>query len=115
MASTRIFRNLRNFVAPIILALVMLSVAMATDPAPLGAFEARPVEVNAVAIPPQNGGDPEANLPYLFAVYLITWASFFVYVFYLSRRQQDMKTEVEALKRALAKREDAETADNQPE
>ena len=48
---------------------------------------------------------PEANLPYLFAVYIITWAAFFAYVFYVSRRQREMQAEIDALKRALEERD----------
>ena len=51
-----------------------------------------------------QASDPEANLPYLFAVYIITWAAFFAYVFYVSRRQREMQTEIDALKRALESR-----------
>ena len=46
--------------------------------------------------------DPEAFLPFLFAVYIITWAGFFAYAFLMSRRQRDLHREVEALKMALA-------------
>ena len=60
--------------------------------------------VEAVS-PAQQGSDPEANLPFLFAVFIITWAAFFVYVFYVSRRQREMQGEIEALKRALEERD----------
>ena len=53
----------------------------------------------------QEGGGPEANLPYLFAVYIVTWAAFFGYVFYVSHRQRDMQGEIEALRRALNDRD----------
>ena len=43
----------------------------------------------------------EAELPWLFAVYAITWAAFFAYVFIMSRRQREMQREIDALKRAL--------------
>ena len=55
--------------------------------------------------PAQQSGDPEANLPFLFAVFIITWAAFFVYVFYVSRKQREMQAEIEALKRALEERD----------
>lgn len=93
-----------------------MTVATAANPTPLGAFDVRPEGIPAEATTqPQNGGDPEANLPFLFAVFIITWGAFFVYVFYLSRRQRDMRSEIEALKRALAQREEAENADPQQE
>lgn len=47
----------------------------------------------------------EAELPWLFAVYIITWAAFFGYVFVMSRRQREMRAEIQALKRALAERD----------
>ena len=59
----------------------------------------------AALSPAQQGSDPEANLPFLFAVFIITWAAFFVYVFYVSRKQREMQREIEALKRALEERD----------
>ena len=59
--------------------------------------------------PAQQSGDPEANLPFLFAVFIITWAAFFVYVFYVSRKQREMQAEIEALKRALEERDEQPT------
>ena len=49
---------------------------------------------------------PKANLPYLFAVYAITWVIFFAYLYYLSQRQRNLRREVEELRQALAERED---------
>ncbi len=66
--------------------------------------------VDEPAAPPQQDAqdsDPEANLPYLFAVYIITWGGFFAYVFYMSRRQREMQRELDALKRALNERDQA--------
>ncbi len=47
----------------------------------------------------------ESELPWLFAVYIITWAAFFGYIFMISRRQREMRKEIDMLKRALADRE----------
>ena len=52
----------------------------------------------------EQGRRPEANLPFLFAVFFITWAAFFGYIFVMSRRQREMQREIEALTRALADR-----------
>jgi len=49
--------------------------------------------------------DPEANLPYLFAVYAVTWVAFFAYLYYLSQRQQSLRRELEELREALAERD----------
>jgi CcmD family protein len=46
--------------------------------------------------------DPEANLPYLFAVYAVTWVAFFAYLYYLSQRQQNLRREVEELRQAMS-------------
>ena len=63
-------------------------------------------------IQPQEGGErdnePDANLPYLFAVYIITWAGFFGYVFVMSRRQREMHRDLETLRMVLAEKERSE-------
>ena len=41
------------------------------------------------------------NLPYLFVVYAVTWAFFFVYLFFVARRQHEMEQEIQELKQAL--------------
>ncbi|MDA0988134.1 MAG: CcmD family protein [Chloroflexi bacterium] len=53
----------------------------------------------------QESSDPEANLPYLFAVYTITWIVFFAYLYYLSQRQRNLRREVEELRQILAEKE----------
>ena len=54
--------------------------------------------------------DPEANLPYLFAVYIITWAGFFAYALFMSLRQREMRRELDTLKAAVAKRQAGESS-----
>ncbi len=44
---------------------------------------------------------PSENLPYLFAVYSVTWVLFFAYVFYVSRRQRELEREIRDLKAAM--------------
>lgn len=60
--------------------------------------------VQTVAQQAADDREPEANLPYLFAVFIITWAVLFGYVFYLSRRQRAMQREIEALRAVLAEK-----------
>ena len=48
-----------------------------------------------------TSGDPEGNLPYLFAVFIITWGLFFGYVVYMTLKQRRMQAEIEALSVAL--------------
>ena len=56
----------------------------------------------------QESTQADPNLGYLFAVFAVTWAAFFGYVFYMSRRQREMRREIEALKMALAEMEAVE-------
>jgi CcmD family protein len=44
------------------------------------------------------------NLGYLFAIYIITWAGFFAYVFLVSRRQRELERELNQLKAMLEER-----------
>ena len=69
------------------------------DAAPLQRVLAQSAEIAG------QTGQPSSNLSYVLAVFLITWAAFFGYVFVMSRRQREMRREIEALKRALADRE----------
>lgn len=48
---------------------------------------------------------PEANLPYLFAAYTLTWVGFFAYLYYMSQRQRSLRREVEMLREALEDRD----------
>ena len=48
---------------------------------------------------------PEANLPYLFAAYTVTWLGFFAYLYYVSQRQRSLRREVEMLREALEERD----------
>jgi len=60
-------------------------------------------ESSAVDETQQNG--PEANLKYLFAVFFLVWAFFFGYIFFLSRRLKEMKSEVAILKKIISEKE----------
>ncbi len=71
--------------------------------------------VSATTFAQASDSDPEANLPFLFAVYILTWAGFFGYAFYMSRRQRDMRRDIEALKQALREREDKDDASSEEE
>ena len=54
---------------------------------------------------PSQEGYPEANLPFLFAVYTVTWAVFFIYAFFMSRKQQELRREIEGLRQATEEQE----------
>ena len=45
-----------------------------------------------------ESGRLETNLGFLFAIYMVTWAAFFAYVFVMSRRQRDLYRQIEQLK-----------------
>ena len=66
--------------------------------------------VSATTYAQASDSDPEANLPFLFAVYILTWAGFFGYAFYMSRRQRDMRHDIDALRQALRDRDDQDDA-----
>ena len=66
--------------------------------------------VSATTYAQASDSDPEANLPFLFAVYILTWAGFFGYAFYMSRRQRDLQRDIDALRQALRNREDQDDA-----
>ena len=84
-----------------------LLVALLAPGSPALASETEPLQAPAAATAQESGqrGEPEANLPYLFAVYIITWLAFFGYVFFMSRRQRDMQREIDELKRAISESE----------
>ena len=44
---------------------------------------------------------PSSNLPYLFAAFAVSWAVFFLYAFFVTRRQQEMQSEIRELRRVL--------------
>ena len=44
---------------------------------------------------------PSDNLPFLFAAYAVTWVAFFIYAFFVSRRQQELEREIETLRGML--------------
>ena len=54
---------------------------------------------------------PPSNLPFLFAVFAVTWVVFFVYAFFISRRRQEVQREIQDLRQALE--EDARPAEAQ--
>ena len=61
--------------------------------------------VVAAAPVEQEASDPESNLPFLFGVYTVTWVAFFVYAFYMTRRQKDLNRDIRELRRALEDRQ----------
>ena len=44
---------------------------------------------------------PSSNLPFLFAAFAVSWVVLFGYLFYVNRRQHEMKKEIARLQRVL--------------
>ena len=52
-------------------------------------------------VPTTELGDvssPDANLKYLFAVYSVSGAAFFLYLFFLTKKIRELKAEIEHIK-----------------
>ena len=64
--------------------------------------------VASAAVNAQSGSDAESNLPFLFALYTITWLAFFAYAFYMTRRQSELNREIQELRRMLEQREQSD-------
>ncbi len=62
----------------------------------------------ATSVVVSESGRLETNLGFLFAIYMVSWAAFFAYIFVMSRRQRDLHRQIEQLKE-LAGRGDNET------
>ncbi len=96
-----------------VLALAVLALALAALVAPpaalaSGAPDAPDAQGEVRLQAPEEGsGDPEANLPFLFAVFIITWALFFAYVGYMTLKRRAMEREIEALRASIAERDAA--------
>lgn len=86
-------------------AIIVLGILALSAVGVAGAYEGPLQALDQAASPAQEGSGPEANLPFLFAVYIITWAAFFAYVFYVSRRQRELRNEIQDLRRALEERD----------
>ncbi len=56
--------------------------------------------VNGVAssVVERESGKLETNLSFLFAVFAITWAGFFAYIFFVSRKQRELQREIARLR-----------------
>ena len=84
----------------IIAAAVILLAGTITSATAVSAHDDAPLVITSSEILAQQQRG-ESELPWLFAVYAITWAAFFGYVFFMSRRQREMQREIDTLTRAL--------------
>lgn len=56
----------------------------------------------AQAAPLEQGAPGESNLGFLFAGFALVWVAFFAYAFYMSRRERELRREIDALREQLA-------------
>ena len=56
---------------------------------------------------------PDERLPYLFAVYAVTWAVFFLYAFFVARRQHEVEREIRSLRESLERAEGRGESDSE--
>jgi CcmD family protein len=54
-----------------------------------------------LAAPATQDAPGESNLGFLFAGFAVVWVAFFAYVFYISRREREMRREVDELRQQL--------------
>ena len=48
---------------------------------------------------------PSTNLPFLFAAFAVSWAAFFIYAFFVTRRQQELRREIREMRLGLERSE----------
>ena len=95
----RILTRPLTILIAIVASIVPAGVAMAASDGPI---------FRAVQVVGQDNTNTETNLDFLFAIYIITWAGFFTYIFIISRRQRTMEREIEGLKRLLLEQQSTE-------
>lgn len=55
----------------------------------------------AISVVERESGKLETSLGFLFAVFAVTWAGFFAYIFFVSRKQRELQREISRLKSRL--------------
>ena len=100
--------------AVLVLALVALGILiLAAPPTSLAAGLTDSAWQGEAAVQAQeDDGDPEANLPFLFAVFIITWALFFAYLVYMTVKRRAMEREIIALRGSIEGEEPDGPADS---
>lgn len=102
--------RIAGLVKPAVVVLLALAVTVLLHTAAHAASRAADEVVPPSTLAQASESSPDANLPFLFAVYIITWAGFFGYVFYMSRRQREMRREIDALAQTVRDMEDEREA-----
>ena len=55
----------------------------------------------ALSVVERESGKLETNLGYLFAVFAVTWAAFFAYIFWISRKQRELQRELARVRASI--------------
>lgn len=55
----------------------------------------------ASSVVERESSDLDTNLGYLFAVFAVTWAAFFAYIFWVSRKQRELQRQLARLRATL--------------
>ena len=55
----------------------------------------------ALSVVERESGKLETNLSFLFAVFAVTWAGFFAYIFFVSRKQRELQHQVARLRASI--------------
>ena len=58
-----------------------------------------------LAAPAAQEAPGESNLGFLFAGFAVVWIAFFAYVFYMSRRERELRREIDELRQQLLGRD----------
>ena len=92
--------------AALAIALLLLIAGVSLAAPAVSAADSLPAVAAEMPESPQQAEDRGggSELPWLFAVFIITWAVFFGYVFVMSRRQREMQQEIDTLSRTVQER-----------
>lgn len=93
----------RNLVIILLLPIIVAALLLASDVSASSSDLQNNTLTEEVSPEDKDVGNSEAkaNLPYLFAVFIITWACFFGYAFTMTRRRKELLREIETLKTLL--------------
>ena len=108
MSYIRAQRRLLGARAVLFLLLLVAVATVSTAASAAYASNGLPGIESDTSLPPQEedeNGEGDSELPWLFAVFFITWAAFFGYMFVMSLRQREMRREIDALRMVLRERE----------
>lgn len=89
-------------------AAILAALLLVLIPATTVVFASSDPVATAAALSAQENTNPNTNLGYLFAIYIITWAGFFAYIFIVSQRQRVLERQIDDLKKLLEEKQSTE-------